>query len=925
MSKSEWELEFRLRNLLTMSSDLTKRKRFFIIDGYALLFRAHFALIRNPLITSYGLNTSALFGFINQLFKLIRNEDPEYLACAFDSKGKTFRHDMYKDYKANRPEMPEELQLQLPHLWEILEAMNIPVLKKVGVEADDIIGTLAVQAEKDDLDIYIVSGDKDFMQLMNEHIFLYAPGTKKSPEPIIYDPRKVEEKWGVPPTKIIDLLGLMGDSSDNVPGVAGVGEKTAVKLIKEFGSLEGALDNADKVANKRAQNGLIEGVDNAKMSKELVTLLLNVELACSIRDFIRQEMNVGSCISKFNELEFEGFVKQLGSELNGSSTLGRNTPDKNYRTILNVNDLDGLLKELSNVDLISFDLETTSLVPTQAEIVGFSFSTATNSGWYIPIMYKEKENNNFAEDDLVFILNKLKNIFEDSSKSKTGQNIKYDSHILKRHDIDVKGLSFDTMIAAHLLNPSARSISLETLSLEYLNYEMISIDELIGKGKDQILMSEVALEEASFYAVEDADIAFQLTKILKDKLKENSLYEFYNSIEMPLVPVLTDMEYNGVYVDSELLGSMSKEIGKKLDGLISSIYKMSSKEFNINSTQQLAIILFDDLGLPKIKKRSTAEDVLKKLKEHHELPGLILEYRKYNKLKSTYLDSLSELIQDQTGRIHTTFNQTIASTGRLSSTKPNFQNIPIRTSEGREIRKAFIAKTNGWKILSADYSQVELRVMAHFSQDKALLDAFKNSEDIHLRTASLVFNVPINMVLPEMRRTAKVVNFGIMYGAGSFRMSQELGIPRKDAGAIIENYFKQYPGIQNYIDSTIEKARQDKYVETILGRKRPVWDANSDNGLRRKAAERMAINMPIQGSAAEMIKLAMVKIHQEIMEHGLESKLVMQIHDELLFEFPEQEEEALVKLVVDNMENAMKLTVPLVVDYGIGSSWYEAH
>ena len=908
-----------------MSSNRTNRKRFFIIDGYALLFRAHFALIRNPLITSYGLNTSALFGFVNQLFKLIRNENPDYFACAFDSKGKTFRHDMYKDYKANRPEMPEELQMQLPHLWEILEAMNIPVLKKVGVEADDIIGTLAVQADKDGLDTYIVSGDKDFMQLMNEHIFLYAPGTKKSREPIVYDSRKVEEKWGVPPEKIIDLLGLMGDSSDNVPGVAGVGEKTAVKLIKEYGSLEGALNNADQVSNKRARNGLIEGAGNAKMSKELVTILLNVELAFSTEDFIKQKMDYKTCASKFSELEFQGFVKQLEPELNNSTTSERVDHNKNYKIILDEKALDELLNELSNVSLMSFDLETTSIVPTQAKIVGLSFSTAANSGWYIPVMYKEKEANNFANDDLVFVLDKLKNILEDSSKSKTGQNIKYDAHLLKRYDVDIKGLTFDTMIAAHLLNPSARSISLGTLSLEYMNYEMVNIEELIGKGKNQILMSEVSLEKAAFYANEDSDIAFQLTRILTDKLKENSLYEFFTSIEMPLVPVLTEMEYNGVYVDPKLLRSMSQEIGKKLDILTSSIYKIADKEFNINSTQQLAIILFDDLELPQIKKRSTAEDVLKKLKDHHELPKLILEYRKYNKLKNTYLDSLSELIENSTGRIHTTFNQTIASTGRLSSTKPNFQNIPIRTLEGREIRKAFIAKNIGWKILSADYSQVELRVMAHFSQDKSLIDAFKNSEDVHSRTASKVFNVPINMVLPEMRRTAKIVNFGIMYGAGAFRMSQELGISRAEAVAIIENYFKQYPGIQDYIDSTLEKARNKKYVKTILGRKRPVWDADSDNGLRRQAAERMAINMPIQGSAAEMIKLAMTNIHQGIIKQDLESKMVMQIHDELLFEFPEEEEEALLKLVIDKMENAMKLSVPLVVDYGIGFSWYEAH
>ena len=907
-----------------MSSTQTARERLFIIDGYALLFRAHFALIRNPLITSYGLNTSALFGFVNQILKLIRDEEPDYFACAFDSKGKTFRHDMYKEYKANRPPMPEELQLQLPHLWEIMEAMNIPVLKKRGVEADDIIGTLAINAKKNGLDTFIVSGDKDFMQLINENIYLYAPGTKKNPGHIIYDSEKVEQKWGVPPSKIIDLLGLMGDSSDNVPGVAGVGEKTAVKLIKQYGSLQGALENAELVANKRARTGLLEGVDNAILSKELVTILLDVEINTDIKDFIKQEMNSESCVSKFKELEFQAFVKQFQSNVS-DSPVKLNDPKKDYRTIMNIDELDKLVIALKASTLISIDLETTSLIPSKAEIVGISFSISANSGWYIPIMYLEKEKNNFGDDDLKVVLDRIKNILEDASLSKTGQNIKFDLHILKRYGLDVKGVIFDTMIAAHLLNPSARSISLDTLSLEYLNYETVKIDELIGRGKNQISMSQVPLESAAFYATEDADIALQLTIILKQRLKEDSLYVFFKTIELSLVPVLTEMEYNGVFVDSTMLLSMSQDIGKKLDDLKKTIFIKAGKDFNINSTQQLANILFDDLELPQIKKRSTAEEVLKQLKNYHDLPESILEYRKYYKLKNTYLDSLQELINKDTERIHSTFNQTIASTGRLSSTNPNFQNIPIRTEEGREIRKSFIPQKDGWKILSADYSQVELRMMAHFSNDIGLIDAFNNAEDIHSKTASLVFNIPIEMVLPEMRRTAKVVNFGIMYGAGAFRISQELGISRKEATLLIENYFNQYPGIQNYIDSTCSKAREKKYVETILGRKRPIWDANSDNGLRRQAAERMAINMPIQGSAAEMIKLAMINIHREITKMHLRSKLVLQIHDELIFEFPNEEEDTLVKMVVDKMENALELSVPIIVDYGIGNSWYEAH
>ena len=919
-----WESFDLYRNFLMVSKKNSVRKRFFIIDGYALLFRAHFALIRNPLITSYGLHTSALFGFINMILKLLKDENPDYLACAFDSKEKTFRHEKFPQYKANRPTMPQELQDQLPHLWEILEVMKLPVLKKPGVEADDIIGTLAVAAEKEGLDTYIVSGDKDFMQLINDHIFLYAPGTRKTPESIIFTPDKVVEKWGVKPGKIIDLLGLMGDSSDNVPGVAGVGVKTAVKLINAYGSLEGALENADKVANKRAQKGLQDGMENALLSKELVTILTQVELDSKVQDFERIEMDIEGISQKFNELEFYALIKQMHQHQYPGVKI-QETTKKDYKSVLSKNDLDQLVMVLLDSEFFAFDLETTSLIPMEAEIVGLSFATKPNSGWYIPLRYLGKEKENFGDNDLAVILDEIRLILESDSIKKTGQNIKFDALVMRHHGVKMQGISFDTMIAAHLLNPAARSYKLDILSLEYLNYEMVPIEDLIGRGRNQITMDQVLLEKASFYASEDADITLQLTNLFKTRLEQEGLLTFFESIEIPLITVLTDMEFSGVYVDPDFLSMMSKKIGKKIDILLTKIYKIAGMEFNVNSTQQLANILFDIIGLPLIKKRSTAEEVLKQLGKNHNLPRLVLEYRKYNKLKNTYVDALPDLINSETNRIHSTFHQTIAATGRLSSTNPNFQNIPIRTDEGKEIRKAICSKGKGWKILSADYSQVELRIMAHLSQDKALCAAFKEGEDIHACTASNVFSVPIDSVLPEMRRIAKVVNFGIMYGAGPFRMSQELDIPRSEAAVIIESYFDQYSGIRTYIDSTLEKARTDKYVETILGRRRPIWDADSNNSLRRQATERMAINMPIQGSAAEMIKLAMVAIHQKLIKKRMESKMILQIHDELLFEYPESEQESLIFLVTTEMEKALPLSIPVVVEYGIGDNWYEAH
>ena len=898
-----------------------KLKKLFIIDGYAILYRAHYALIRNPLITSYGFHTSALFGFTNQLIKIIKDENPDYLVCAFDSKEKTFRHKIYSDYKANRPEMPEELQKQIPHLWELLDGMNIPVLRVPGYEADDIIGTVTESVLDKKIQSYIVSGDKDFMQLINDKIFLYTPG-KRNSAPDIFDKDGVIKKWGLPPEKIIDLLALMGDSSDNVPGVAGVGVKTAVKLLKEYDNIESVLDNASKISNKRVHNGLMNGRDKAFLSKELVTIIKDVDVDTNVENFLLKSFDQEALGKKFEELEFYALLKYLA--IDAPETITKKQ-EKNYQTILDLKALKEMVDELKNAKYVSIDLETTSIDPMLAEIVGISVSFNKNSAFYIPILYPEKKKNNFGGNDLEVALSIMKEFLENKDIKKIGQNIKYDALILYRHGVKVSNIFLDTMIAAHILNPAAKSYKLDALSIEFLNYNMVPIEDLIGKGKNQITMDFVPLDKISYYAAEDADIVFQLAEIFAPKLEENGQLNFFADIEMPLIDVLMKMEKEGVYVDEDLLNEMSLNIGERLDLLVKEIYNIAEEEFNINSTQQLAKILFDDLKLTQIKKRSTAENVLKELVNEHELPELILSYRKLNKLKNTYIDALPESINNNTKRIHSTFNQTIAATGRLSSTGPNFQNIPIRTVDGREIRKSFIAQQKNWGIFSADYSQIELRIMAHLSADKELCKAFKDNLDIHDRTASLIYNVSLDDVQPEMRRTAKVINFGIMYGAGPFRISQELGISRKAAQEIIKQYFIKYSGIQNYIDDTLSKARSDNYVETILGRRRYVWDVNSENALKKQAAERVAINMPIQGSAAELIKIAMIDIQKNIENDKLNSKMILQIHDELLFEYPLDEEEHLISMVKKSMENAMSLNVPIIVDYGFGKDWFEAH
>ena len=900
---------------------MTSPKRLFLIDGMAQIYRAHFAMIKNPLTTKDGRHTSAIFGFMNSLFKLLRDENPDYIAVVLDCKEPTFRHKLYTEYKATREKMPDELVGQLEPLYEVISHTNIPILKKPGYEADDIIGTLVKKAEQAGLVTYMVTGDKDMMQLVSETTFMYSPGNRFKPT-TIYDKIKVKEKWGVGPDGIIDMLALVGDTSDNVPGVDGVGPKTAKKLLDQYKDIETILEHADEAKNKRVREGLQNGRDLVHLSRELVTIHCDVPVEFHIEELIRKDMDGEALTYDFQDLEMYSLITQVEA-LSGNGVVALEQPDKNYQTILTQTDLDLLITTISNAELISFDLETTSITPLQADIVGLSFSVKANDGYYIPVEYPEKESKPGLTLDAV--LEKLKPIFENENNRFCGQNIKYDALVLSRYGIHLGNIVFDTMIAEYMLHPEKNSYKMDYLSIDYLNYRMVPIDNLIGTGLHQKSMAEVPLEDIAFYASEDADIAFQLAEILKDKLEKESLFEPYNDIEIPLIPVLTTIEKNGVYLNLGFLADLSRQFGEGLEKLTEKIHQMAGREFNINSPKQLGEILFDELELKPIRKRSTAVEVLAVLKNYHPLPEEVLKYRHLAKLKNTYVDAIPNYVNKETGRVHTSLNQTIAATGRLSSTSPNFQNIPIRTETGREVRKAFVPQNSDWVILSADYSQVELRIMAHYSQEPELIKAFEENSDIHSRTAALVNGIAEAEVTPDQRRSAKVVNFGIMYGAGPYRMSQELGISMADAKILIDNYFATYPGIRKYMDETISLARDRGYVETLYKRRRKTGNLDASNRNIVQAEERVAINMPIQGTAADIIKIAMINIHNKMESENYQSKMILQIHDELLFECPKAEVDKLAAMVVEKMEGAVSLSVPLKVDWNYGSSWYEAH
>jgi len=891
------------------------KNKLFIIDGMAIAYRAHFALIREPLVTSDGRHISATYGFLNALFKIIKDESPDYLAVAFDSREKTFRHAKYPEYKATREKMPFEMRPQIQWIKDILQAMRIPMIEIPGYEADDVIGTLAKRAEKEGMDTFMVSGDKDFMQLVGPHIFLYAPATGKRPL-TVYGQAQVEEKWGVDPEHITDLLGLMGDSSDNIPGVSGIGEKTAVKLLKEYGSLEELLSRTDRISNPRMQEKLKQETDMARLSRELVTIDTGVPLKVRWEDMrVNADYQREVLLAKLQELELFKFIRDLGLE-NESPKMSEAEEKQRYILCDDEKTIRELVAKLKKENVLSIDTETDGLDPLRASLVGLSLCCKAWEAYYIP--YTEKH------------LDILKDILCDPGILKVGQHIKFDMLVLRRHGLILQGERFDTMLAAYLLNPDMNSYKLDLLAERYLHYRMMPIGELIGEKKSkQISMSEVPIEKVTFYAAEDADMAFQLHRIFREKLREVSLEKVFHDIELPLIPVLADMEHNGIFVDTDFLRGMSRELGKSMTAAMETIYDLAGGTFNINSPKQLGHILFEKLQLPSARKTktgySTDVSVLEKLKHEHPLPEKILEFRMLTKLRSTYVDALPELVNPETKRIHGSFNQTVAATGRLSSSNPNFQNIPIRTDEGREIRKAFRAQETGWQILSADYSQVELRVMAHLSGDSNLIAAFHRDADIHTHTAATVFNVKEADVTHDMRRTAKVINFGIMYGAGSHRISQELNIGYGDAGAIIKAYFERYTGVKEYIERTIAECKERGFVSTLYGRIRPITDINSENRNLQEAAKRAAINMPVQGSAADIIKIAMIHIHDQMKKMNLRSKMILQIHDELVFEVAPDEMQVLRKLVKTGMENAAELKVPLKVDIGTGTTWFDAH
>jgi DNA polymerase-1 len=906
-----------------------KERTLFLVDGSAIFYRAFFAFIRNPLINSKGENTSATFGFLNSLLKVIKDENPDYMAVIFDTKAPTFRHQMYGEYKSTRAKMPEELVEQLPRIREAVEALNLPALEMEGYEADDIIGTLAKEAEAAGMNIWIVSGDKDLFQLVSDRVKIYNPQKGALP-PEKLDREGVIAKFGVPPEKVIDTLALMGDSSDNVPGVPGIGPKTAISLIEEFGSLEAVLKNRSQIKAKGVRTKIEENVDKAELSKTLVTLNTSVPIKFSLENLKRGEINFEKAKKLFLEMEFGSLLSLLAKEKGGdlfSPGADISPPETkakvSYRTVDTIDKLREVLQELSRKKEVAVDTETTSLDPLSAELVGVSLCGEAGKAYYLPLGHKERERNLPLNESK----HQLSSFLTDKKIQKFGQNIKYDLEVLHRSGLDIEPIGFDTMLASYVINPSGRQHNLDHLAFEYFNYRMQPITDLIGTGKKQLSFAEVDVDKATFYSAEDADYTFRLRGVLAPKIEELKLQNLYYNVELPLVKVLAAMEETGVRVDADYLAAMSKEIDTLLEKLTADIYVEAGHEFNINSTQQLSKVLFEELKLPSkgktAKKTNLSTDVrvLEELAAVHDLPRLILDYRQLTKLKSTYVDAIPRLINPRTGRVHTSFNQTIAATGRLSSTDPNLQNIPIRTEIGRKIRKAFIPGDRNCYILSADYSQIELRILAHYSEDPKLIEAFQNHEDIHARTAAEVFGVPMERVTAEMRRQAKTANFAVIYGVTAYGLSQQTELDVTQSKDFIDTYFARYPGIKKYMESTIESARKLGYVTTLLNRIRYLPEINAKNFQVRQFAERTAINTPIQGTAADMIKIAMIRVYDKIKDWR--SRLILQVHDELVFDAYEEEMPRLKEVVRNEMEGALKLRVPIVVDIGVGKNWLE--
>ncbi len=893
-----------------------------LVDGSSYLFRAFHAI--REMNTSSGFPTNAIRGVISMIRKLEKEYAGAKLVVVFDAKGKTFRNDLYSEYKANRPPMPDDLRVQIQPIHDIIRAMGLPLLVIEGVEADDVIGTLAHEASQKGVNALISTGDKDMAQLVTEHVTLMNTMTDT-----YMDVEGVKEKFGVPPERIIDYLALMGDKVDNIPGVDKCGPKTAVKWLTEFDSLEGVIEHADKVKGKVGEN-LRAVLDKLPLSYELATIRLDVELPQALNDIQMQPVDESALLALFKEYEFKTWTKELSTKGGAvEKEPEAQVFDRSLYTIVSTEtDLHTWLDKLKSADIFAFDTETTSLNYMEAEIVGVSFAVAPNEAAYLPLAHDYMGAP--EQLDRQWALAELKPLLEDESALKVGQNLKYDAHVLKNHGIQLRGIAQDTMLESYVLNSTSSRHDMDTLALKHLGHTCIGFEDIAGKGAKQLTFNQIELEKAAPYAAEDADVTLRLHTTLTQALTQQpSLQSLYDDIELPLLPVLTRMEQKGALVSAHKLGQQSQEIGKRLEELEKQAFELAGEEFNLGSPKQLQTIFFEKLELPVIKKTpkgqpSTAEEVLVELSHDYELPKVILEHRGLAKLKSTYTDKLPLMVSPHTGRIHTSYHQAVTATGRLSSTDPNLQNIPIRNEQGRKIRQAFEAPA-GYKLIAADYSQIELRIMAHLSGDDGLLTAFAEGKDIHKATAAEIMGVAEDEVTSEQRRHAKAVNFGLIYGMSAFGLARQIDVSRKEAQSYINTYFERYPGVREYMDRTREQAAKEGYVETLFGRRLHLPEINSQNGMRRQAAERAAINAPMQGTAADIIKRAMIKMDQWIESEATDVNMIMQVHDELIFEVPEARVDEVCQQIKSIMEAAAELDVPLVVEAGMGDNWDQAH
>ncbi len=896
---------------------MTETATLYLVDGSAYVYRAYHA-IRGGLSNSKGLPTNAAFGFTKILTKMMAEKDPRFMAVFFDMKGPTFRHEIYEAYKANRPPMPRELASQLPYIKKIVKGFNIPLFEIEGFEADDLIGTLARQGESEGFDVVIVTGDKDFLQLVTKKTSIWDPMKET-----FTDLPSVREKFGIEPVQLIDMMGLSGDASDNIPGVPGIGPKTATTLIQTFGSMDALYRKVDTITKKKQHENLVKFKSQAFLSRELVTIRTDAPIQFEASALQRSDPDAKALSALFKELEFQELHRTYAEGVSADA------PAKSYTAVLDEADLEALAARMEGSRLFALDTETTALDPMKASLVGISVALEENEAYYIPVGHRYLGAP--RQLPLERVLQFLRPILEDPGIQKIGQNIKYDWIVLERCGIRLAGVSFDTMVASYLIDPSKRAHNLDRIALDFLDHKTITYADIAGKGKAQVGFDEVLVEKAVPYACEDADVTLAAYGCLSGKLSELGLTRLMDTVEIPLIPVLKAMEMRGISVDRERLVSLSNNFQRQLDTLENDIHALAGQRFNINSPQQLGEILFEKLKLPaqkKTKKKtgySTDVEVLTALAERHELPAMILRHRTLAKLKSTYADALVEMIHPETGRIHTSYNQTVTATGRLSSSEPNLQNIPIRTEEGMEIRRAFVPR-KGWTMMAADYSQIELRLLAHYSDDEILVKAFVDEEDIHSRTAAEIFQVFPQMITPELRRQAKAINFGIIYGMGAFSLSKELGISRKMAQTYINHYFARYKGVRAFIDRAIESAEKTGKTSTLLGRIRQLPEIHSTNRNIRGFAERTAVNTPIQGTAADLIKLAMIRIDRVLQEKGFRSAMLLTVHDELVFEAPPDEIENLRDEVIDSMENVWPdLKVPLKVNIDTGKNWAEAH